>query len=85
MTGQKYKRSKAYSCVYYTWVNGRLAVMLSWVDVILALGHPEDVSQMKTDLSNVFQCKDEGELKDYVGRKIDIKMLKSGLATVKFT
>ena len=59
--------------------------MLSWVDDILALGHPDNVSQMKTDLSNAFQCKDKGELKDYVGSKIDIERFESGLATVKFT
>ena len=41
--------------------------------------------QMKTDLSNAFECKDKGALKDYVGSKIDIKRLESGLATVKFT
>ena len=59
--------------------------MLSWVDDILALGHPYDVSQMKIDLSNAFQCKDEDEFKYYMDRKIDIERLESGLATVKLT
>ena len=58
--------------------------MLLWVDDILALGHPDDVSQMKTDLLNAFKYKYEGELKDYMGSKIDIKRLESGLAAVKF-
>ena len=40
---RSWKRSKADLCLYYLWMNGRMAVMLSWVDDILALGHPEDI------------------------------------------
>ena len=36
-------------------------------------------------MMKAFKCKSEGELKEYVGSKIDIKRLPSGLATVKFT
>ena len=51
----------------------------------MALGHPDDVKQIEADRLEVFKCKSEGELKENVGSKIDIKRLSSGLATVKFT
>ena len=46
---RNYNRSKADPCLYYIRRNGRLAVMLSWVDDILALGHPDDVKQIEVD------------------------------------
>jgi hypothetical protein len=39
---RNYNRSKADPCLYYIWQNGKLVVMLSWVDDVLALGCPED-------------------------------------------
>ena len=57
--------------------------MLSWVDDSLALGYPDDVSQMKTDLANAFECTYGGELKYYVDSKADIKRLDSELSTFK--
>ena len=50
---QIYKRSKADPCLYYIWRNGRLALMLSWVDDILAVGHLEDVKQIKKKICKV--------------------------------
>ena len=49
---RNYIRSKADPCLYYIWRHDRLAVMLSWVDDILALGHPEDVKQIEADLQS---------------------------------
>ena len=80
-----WKRSKADPCLYYLWMNGRLAVMLSWVDNILALGHPEDVKQIKDDLKSAFECTCEGALTDYVGSNIDITRKRNGLVDAKFT
>ena len=51
----------------------------------MALGHPDDVEQIQTDLESAFDCKCEGELKEYVDSKIDIEWLSSGLGKVKFT
>ena len=64
--------------MYYRWKNGRLALMVSWVDDIMALGHPEDVKQIEEDLKNAFACKSEGCLKEYVGSKVDLLETKQG-------
>ena len=85
MKVSNYNQSKAEPCLYYLWMNGRLAVMLSWVDNILALGRPEDVKQIKEDLKSLFECTCEGSLTEYVGSKIDIKKKSNGLADMKFT
>ena len=80
MKAQNCNRSKADPCLYYKWTNGRLAVMLSWVDNILALGHPEDVKQIKDDLKSAFDCTCDGALTEYVRSKIDITRKSNGLA-----
>jgi hypothetical protein len=49
-----------------------MAAMLSWVDDILALGHLEDVKQIKSDLQSAFVSKSEGKMKEYVGNKVDV-------------
>ncbi len=47
-------------------------MIVSWVDDIMALGHPEDVKQIKEDLKRAFACKCKGELKEYIGSKVDV-------------
>ena len=61
VTDRKYECSKVYPCRYFIWKDGRLAVMLAWVDAILALGCPEDVKQIRCNLESAFICKSEGE------------------------
>ena len=41
-------------------------------------GHTEDVQQTKKDLAEAFKCKAEGELKEYVGSKIDFVRKSNG-------
>ena len=82
---RKYERSKADPCLFFSWKDGRLIVMVTWVDDIMVLGEPEDVKQLKKNLERAFECKSEGEVKEYVGSKIDIVRKSDGLATVKFT
>ena len=85
MTNKDYKRSKADPCLYYIYIDGRLVLMVSWVDDILILGHPVDVERVKEDLMKSFECTCEGALTEYVGSKIDIEQKTSGLVVVKFT
>jgi hypothetical protein len=59
--------------------------MLSWVDDILALGHPEDVKQIEADLQSAFVSKSEGEMKEYVGNKVDVVRQSDGRAKIKIT
>ena len=44
-----------------------------------------NVEQAKKHLFAAFECKAEGVLTEYVGSKISITQLASGLKTVKFT
>lgn len=81
---RQYERSKADPCLYYCWKYGRLVVMLSWIDDNLIAGHPRDVEQLKQDLMNAFQCKEEGALNEYVGSKIERVEDSDGVA-YKFT
>ena len=51
----------------------------------MALGHPEDVQQIKDNLKSTFECTCEGALTEYMGSKIDIKRKSNRIAEVKFT
>ena len=82
---KKYQRSKADPCLYYTWHNGRLAVFASWIDDLIIMGHPDDVAQIKSDVSKVFECKDEGKLVEYVGTKLDFKRGDDGIGSLRIT
>ena len=84
-TDRGYQRSKADPCLYFVWKDGRLALSVSWVDDLLILGEQIDIDQIKLDLSKAFVCKPEGELKEYVGNKIDFSRNENGLGTIKFT
>ena len=78
-----YNLSKADPCLYYIQRNGRLAVMLSWEDDILALGYPDDVKQIKADLQSAFVSKSEGEMKEYIGNNVDVVRQSDGGAKIK--
>ena len=69
---REYELSTADPCIYYTWKDGRLSAILSWVNDIVALGNQDDVDQIERDLADEFVCRSEAELKEYVGSKIDI-------------
>jgi hypothetical protein len=54
-------------CLFYQWVDGQLIVILLWVDDFLILGPDELVPGIKDELLSLFNCKDVGKMKEYVG------------------
>jgi len=70
------KRSTADPCLYYKWVNGRLIMMMSWIDDNAIIGQESDVMELKKALMNQFECKDCGPMDEYVG--CTIEKLKTG-------
>jgi len=65
-------RSLADPCLYFAWASG-LMIWLSWIDDCLYCGKPEDVAHYKQELMIKLDCDDAGELKEYVGCKIERK------------
>ena len=70
------KQSTADPCLYFKWVNGRLVMMMSWIDDNAIVGHESDVMELKKVLMNQFKCKDCGPMNEYVG--FTIETLKTG-------
>ena len=69
-----YKRSKADPCLYFKWTAGfGLIIWLSHVDDCYITGKKEGVLQAKNEMQTHFECDDIGELKEYVGCKINYK------------
>jgi hypothetical protein len=69
----EYKRSKADPCLYYAWTAFLgLVLWRLWVNDCLTVGNKEAVKQAKQQMMNHFDCDEIGELKEYVGHKVDI-------------
>lgn len=82
---QAYDRSKADSCLFFSWKDNRLVLFTTWIDDLMIVGHPEDVKRVKTDIGRKFICKDEGKLLEYVGAKCDFTRNADGIGTMKIT
>jgi hypothetical protein len=67
----EYGRSKADPCLYFRWTALGLILWLSWVDDCLVGGKDEGVKKAKGQMMKLFDCDDVGELKEYVGYKVD--------------
>jgi hypothetical protein len=67
----KYIRNKADPCLYFRWTVDGLVIWISWVDDCLTVGKDEGVYNAKASMMNLFDCDDVGELKEYVGCKVD--------------
>ena len=81
-----YKCSMADTTLYFTVRDGRLSCFVSWVDNIIIFGEEPDVAQIESDLLKAFVAKSEGEMKEYVGNKIDLSRdSDTGLGVAKFT
>eukprot|EP00957_Ditylum_brightwellii_P123347 9405115-Ditylum_brightwellii.AAC.1 len=66
-----YKRNKADPCLMYKWVDGYLVMWMTWVDDCL-VAYPDSLVKVdKEKMMNLFECKELGEVDEYVGCKID--------------
>jgi Reverse transcriptase (RNA-dependent DNA polymerase) len=66
-----YARSKADPCLYFAWTMFGLVIWLSWVDDCLVCGTSDGVRVAKRQMQARFDCDEVGELKEYIGCKID--------------
>ena len=67
----KYERSKADPCLFFNWKGGSLSVMMMWVDDCLIAGPKAKVIHAKDKMLSMFDCKDLGEMKEYVGCRVE--------------
>ena len=67
----KFNRNEAEPCVFYKSVNKQTVLFILWVDDCCICGNKEAVLQAVKDFTSLWDCKDLGELKEYVGCKVD--------------
>ncbi len=63
--------SRADPCLYYKWNDGRLVMMLSWIDTNSIVGYKKNMLNLKQDLMKQFSCDDCGKMDKYVGCMIE--------------
>jgi hypothetical protein len=68
----QFSRSKADPCLYFRWTeSGALLLWFSWVDDCIVTGSEEEMLQAKHEIMFHVDCEDGGEMKEFVGCKID--------------
>ena len=67
----KYKRNAADPCLHFKWTVFGLVIWLSWVDDHFNTGSDEAMKEAKVQMMSRFKCDDVGNLKEYVGCKIE--------------
>jgi hypothetical protein len=71
LCGMSYTRSKADPCLYFRRTAQELCIGLSWVDGCLIAGRDETIQEAKVQMMKGFDCDEVGELKEYIGCKVD--------------
>ena len=66
-----FERSIADPCLYFKNSKNGIVIWISWVDDCLLMGHKEEVSKYKTMMHQFFECEEVGELREYIGCKIE--------------
>ena len=57
--------------MFYKYMNGHMVLFILWVDDCCICNNKEAVLQAVKDFTRLWDCKDLGELKEYVGYKVD--------------
>jgi hypothetical protein len=71
MDGMNLAKNAVDPCLFYLWIDGHLIVILLWVDDFAIFGPDELVPGIKNELQSLFNCKDVGEMKEYVGCRVE--------------
>ena len=66
-----FTRNEVDTCMYWKLTDKGLVTWMLWVDDCLISGDKEKVQLYKEEMKEMFDCEDVGELKEYVGCKID--------------
>ena len=74
MRSMKFDKSWADPCMYYKETENGLVLWLSWIDDCLCVGPDIEVKKARADILARFECDDVGDLKEYLGCKIDRHM-----------
>ena len=81
-THMKYTRNEADPCMYFKWVDNKMVIWLIWVDDCLITGPKEMVQDAKDQIMDIFECKDIGKLKEYVGCKVEHDQIKQEMMVI---
>ena len=64
------KRSRADPCLYYSWTQHGIVMVVSWIDDNLFIGTKAGVAEVKAKFMEQFDCTECGDLDEYVGLKL---------------
>ena len=67
----KYKKSEADPCLYFKWTLTGLIIWFTWVDDCVTCGNKDAVEIERDKLKGIFDCEDLGEMKEYIGCKVE--------------
>ena len=65
------KRSTADPCLYFKWMEKGLVMIVLWIDNMLIIGYKTPALETKKEFMNWFDCDHCGEIKEYIGYKVE--------------
>jgi hypothetical protein len=65
-----FKRSKADPCVFFKWSPAGIIVWVVVVDDCCGTGPPKELLKLKAQLKKIFDCDNQGDMKEYTGCKV---------------
>jgi Reverse transcriptase (RNA-dependent DNA polymerase) len=66
-----FTRSKADPCVFYKWTTNGVVIWAVVVDDCLGVGPEKELITSKLEFQMVFNCDDQGEMKEYISCKVE--------------
>eukprot|EP00957_Ditylum_brightwellii_P133767 10199802-Ditylum_brightwellii.AAC.1 len=72
MKDMKYQRNGADPCLCFKWTAASLIIWLPWIDDYMVWDSKKEVPKTSEQFNNRFDCNYVGEVKEYVGCKINL-------------
>ena len=69
----KYRRRKAYPCIYFTCTIKGIMICLSWIIECICFVNAVDVEGLHNKMKQLFDCDDVGNIYEYVRCKVERK------------
>jgi hypothetical protein len=66
-----FKRSKADPCVFCNWTKAGIVIWMVVVDDCCGMGPESELLESKKQLMEIFDCDDQGPMREYIGCKVD--------------
>jgi hypothetical protein len=66
---------KADPCLFYKWTSLGIVIWVVIVEDCLGTGLPKELMALKQELRRIFDCDDQGEMREYIGCNVKYNLM----------